>query len=60
MLIVIWNTREEKDEMDHEEWPNKEESDQHVQTSDQTRTNGSDVRTNHFKEHVITFDSQKL
>ena len=30
MLIVIWNTREEKDEMDHEEWPNKEESDQQV------------------------------
>jgi len=34
MLIIIRNTYEEKDEIDHEDWPNKEESNQHVRTPD--------------------------
>ena len=60
MLIVIRNTYEEKDETDHEDRPNKEESNQHVRTPDQFSADGLDVRTNHSKEHVITFDSRKL
>jgi len=43
MLIVTRNIHEERDETDHEDQPNKEESDQHVQTSDQTSADGSDV-----------------
>ena len=60
ILIVIRNTYEEKEETDYEDWPNKEESNQHVRTLHQFSADGSDVRTNHSKEHVITFDSQKL
>jgi len=60
MLIVIRNTYEEEDETDHEDRPNKEESHQHVRTPDQISVDGSDVRTNHSKEHVITFDSRKI
>ena len=60
ILIVIRNTYEEKDETDHEDSPNKEESNHHVRTPDQFSADGSDVRTNHSKEHVITFDSRNL
>ena len=60
MLIVIRNTYEEKDEMDHEDRPNKEESNQHVQMPDQISADGSDVQTDHSKEHVITLDYRKL
>jgi hypothetical protein len=49
MLIVVRNTYEEKDETDHEDRPNKEESNQHVQTPDQISADGSDIRTNHYK-----------
>ena len=49
MLNVIRNTYEEKDETDHEDRPNKAESNQHVRTPDQISVDGSDVRTNHSK-----------
>jgi len=43
MLIIIRNTFEEKDKTDHEDKPNKEESDQYVWTSEQTSADGLDV-----------------
>jgi len=60
IFIIIRNTYEEKDETDHEDRHNKEESNQHVWTPDQISADGSDVQTNQSKEHVITFNFRKL